>query len=213
MLDLYKKFYVDRNYEQLNLFKHLAEIQGVRSVIYPGSFVHIAPSFFIPYACYIDSDKQAAVFFKDIERLTKFVQEQTKCNGVPTIRFYGQDYSMPVPEQDSSFDLLISQYAGFVCEVCKRYLKPKGLLLVNNSHGDAGIAALDTDFKLCGVYTRREDHYTFSEQNLEQYFVPKKKVENLYKHIHDIGRGIAYTKTATLYLFQYAPIQEHRHDN
>lgn len=112
---------------------------------------------------------------------------------------------MPVPELEHSFDLLISQFAGFICEACKRYLKPRGLLLVNNSHGDAGIAALNPDFILCGVFNRRENNYDFSDKNLDRYFIPKKKVENLYKHIHDLGKGIAYTDTADLYLFQYAP--------
>ncbi len=37
-------------------------------------------------------------------------------------------------------DLIISQYAGFVGQETKRYLKEGGILLCNDSHGDATLA-------------------------------------------------------------------------
>lgn len=48
----------------------------------------------------------------------------------------------------TKFDLLISQYAGFISDTCINYLKVNGYLLVNNSHADAGLAAIDKDYKL-----------------------------------------------------------------
>ena len=52
---------------------------------------------------------------------------------------------------DGSVELVISQYAGFVSENCKRYLPRGGYLIANNSHGDAGLASCDREFKFVAV--------------------------------------------------------------
>jgi len=41
----YKKYYVDREYEQVDLFRLLKEKWEINRAVYPGSFVHISPSF------------------------------------------------------------------------------------------------------------------------------------------------------------------------
>lgn len=202
ILELYKQWYTDRDYEQRDLFQAIAAKFDIKSVLYPGSYVHISPSFFIPYACYVDKDKKANGFFRDIEGLEKEIQKQASYSEPVQIKYHSQDYTKPISEPEHSFDLLVSQYAGFVCQPCKRYLKHGGLLLVNNSHGDAGLAALDTDYTLCGVFDHRENRYVFSTRNLDDYFVPKKQYQDLKSHIIETGKGIAYTKTATLYLFR-----------
>lgn len=204
MLDLYKKWYIDRDCEQLDLFEIIAKQYKIKSVLYPGSFVHITPSFFIPYACYVDLDNKACSFFKDISSVENIVQKRAiNKNLKPIIKFYSQDYTEPIPEREKSFDLLISQYAGFICEPCKKYLKPGGYLLVNNSHGDAGIANLDKDYTLVGVIKKSQSKHTISQKSLSDYFIPKKPEQNTKEHIQSIGKGIAYTKPATLYLFQF----------
>jgi len=48
-------------------------------------------------------------------------------------------------------DLIISQYAGFVGQATKKYLKTGGILLCNDSHGDATLARFDHDFEFIGV--------------------------------------------------------------
>ena len=171
MLNLYKQWYIDRDYTQLDLFEFLSHNLNISSAIYPGSYVHISPSFFIPYVCYVDLDKKARTFFSDIPSLENYIHESvTSYKDNTTIRFYSQDYTKPIPEPDNSFDLLISQYAGFISQPCKRYLKQLGYLLVNNSHGDAGIAALDSDYTLVYVINRRNGKYIFSQNKLNEYF-------------------------------------------
>ena len=64
-LELFKKHYTNKNYEQLDLFVKFSEKYEIRNVLYPGSFVHITPSLVFPQVVYVDSIKKAADFFKN----------------------------------------------------------------------------------------------------------------------------------------------------
>ena len=200
-LQLYQKYYVDREYEGLDLFQLLRDQYGVQSALYPGSFVHVTPSFVFPVTAYVDSDRQAKRAFGDPE-LLQLIRQRQEYDQDPQVVFYAADYTTPFGAQDESFDLLVSQYAGLISRSCKRYLRIGGLLLANNSHGDAGIAALDPDYRLAAVTDRCRGRYRVSESNLDAYFIPKKQGQNTSEIIEQLGRGIAYTKTATSYLFR-----------
>jgi hypothetical protein len=197
----YKKFYIDRDYEQVDLFRLLKNEFELSSAIYPGSFIQISPSFIFPYVVYIDSDKHAIKFFQS-DQLQAVVMARKEYSEKPKIVFHGIDYRELVEEHRSEFDLLISQYAGFICEVSKPYLKVGGYLLVNNSHGDAGMASLDPDFRLVATVQRREGKYRLSTTSLEEYFIPKNDITVTREHLLERKKGIGYTKTAALYLFQ-----------
>ena len=98
---------------------------------------------------------------------------------------------------------MISQYAGFISQCCKKYLKKGGILLANNSHGDASMAHLDGDFEFIGVIYRSNRQYRLTEKNLDKYFIPKKadlKVTKAY--LEKTQRGVGYTKTANAYIFR-----------
>ena len=198
---LYKKYFIDRDHERLDLFQLLTEQYGIESSLYPGSFVHITPAFVYPTSTYVDNDKQAIKFFAQPEVMS-YVEQRKSYPQPPTITFYPQDYRIPLPEPDQQYDLLISQYAGFISQHCKRYLRINGRLLTNNSHGDASMAFLDPDYSLTAVIHRRNGRYTLSTQNLESYFIPKKPEQHTIAHLEKTQKGIGYTKTATSYLFQ-----------
>lgn len=70
-------------------------------------------------------------------------------------RFVKKDYRELV-EEVQKYDLLISQYAGFVSKYCKAYLKRDGILIVNDSHGDASMAYLDSEFSLISVVNQQD---------------------------------------------------------
>jgi len=116
--------------------------------------------------------------------------------------FHGMDYRKPVEAYLSKFDLLISQYAGFISEPCKPYLRTGGYLLVNNSHADAGMAALDADYRLIAALHRLSGKYRLSTSSLDKYFIPKKAIAVTRELLLERQKGIGYTKTAPLYLFQ-----------
>ncbi len=185
-----------------NLFELLSKEYTIYSALYPGSYIHISPSFYFPEVVYIDLDNKSAKFFADPSFLDLILDKKTYVDR-PIIRFHHSDYTKTLPEQMGYFDLLISQYAGFVSQPCKPYLRIGGILVANNSHGDAGVAYLDPDYKLIGVIIKRPKGFVHSTSNLEEYFIPKKKFANLTKkYLQSINRGLGYKKTATHYIFQ-----------
>ncbi len=202
MTELYKKWFIDRQFERAELFLKLTEKYKINTVLYPGSFVHITPSFYIPTAYYVDSDRKAKKFFANKSEVVELINKRKNYEQEPELHFFGQDYFKPLDIKERSIDLLISQYAGPISQACKRYLKKGGNLLVNNSHADAGIAALDSDYKLVGAVKFSNRKYTISEDNLDEYFYPKKDKELSIKYLSELGKGVGYTKTASSYIFE-----------
>ena len=97
---------------------------------------------------------------------------------------------------------MISQYAGFISRACRLYLKVGGILVVNNSHGDASMASISNDYKFIAVINKRGKKFSLSTRNLEQYFIPKKNIEITEEFLEKHMRGVGYTKTATDYIFK-----------
>ncbi len=199
--NLYGKYFQERQFERLNLFQIIAEKFNVQRVLYAGSFVHVTPSFVFPNVVYVDNDNQAKQFFCKAENFN-FITERKIYPQEAKVSFHFADYRNGFDEKFGSFDLLISQYAGFVGQHCKQYLKTGGLLLANNSHGDAGIAAIDDDYQLLAVFSAKNEKYRISNNNLDEYFVPKSQVEITKEHLEKLQKGIGYKKTASAYLFQ-----------
>lgn len=193
--------YINKYGERSGLFELIKNKFQVKSALYPGSALHLTPSFYFPETVYIDTYSKAKPFFNK-EDLLDFVLKNKRYEDPPIIRFYPIDYKKKVNEKDKDFDLLISQYAGFVSKYCKRYLKIGGILLVNNSHGDASMASIDKDYKFFAVMNLRNLKYYYSEKNLEQYFIPKKEILITKDLLEKRQRGIGYKKTASIYLFK-----------
>ncbi|MCG8347947.1 MAG: hypothetical protein MI924_09230 [Chloroflexales bacterium] len=200
-VELYRQYYPDAQYERRGLFALLAEQYQIEAALYPGSFVHITPSFCYPITVYVDTDQRARTFFAD-PQIHELIASHKTYPQEPVIRFHAASYSERFAEDDANADLLISQYAGFVSQPCKRYLKIGGLLLANNSHGDAGLAAIDPAYRLIGVIQQRNGKYQLSAHELETYFIPKTSAPITREYLESRQKGIGYTKTASVYLFQ-----------
>jgi len=185
-------------WDRLELFKVVAERFNIARGLYPGSYVHITPSLVIPRMTYVDTDKRTREFFSDASVLC-FVHRKRNYSQPTEVRYHHCDYRTRFEEPDASFDLLLSQWAGFVSQACKRYLKPGGILMTNNSHGDASMASLDPDYAFIGVVSEANK---IAEHQLEKYFVPKKEHPLTREYIAELGRGVAYTQSATTYLFR-----------
>lgn len=199
---LYNHYYIDRKFERLNLFRQLEAKYGGTNVLYPGSFVHVTPSFVYPTAVYVDKDDEAKKFFANPSNYA-FVDKRKHYKGDSTVRFHTVDFQSGISEPEESFDLLISFFTGFVTRYCKRYLKRGGLLLVNDSHGDATLASIDPDFQLVAVGNQTEGKYTLADTYLDTYFVAKADntiltPEWVDKHL----RGFKFRRMADVYLFQ-----------
>lgn len=205
MLDRTQKLWELQNRQvgdRQRLFEAVAEVVAVSSVLYPGSFVDMAPSFVWPSVTYVDVDRRAAQFFSDEDGVNELLEQHGADPTLHSTRFVNADYQDSIELDDSSFDLLISLYAGFVSEHCTRYLRVGGSLLVNPSHGDAAMASIDDRYQLRGAVVSRSGAYSVSTKDLDGYFVPKRDVVVSKEMLHSEGRGIAYTRSPFAYLFE-----------
>ena len=162
--------------------------------------MHVTPSFVIPRVVYVDSDSRAEKFFRDPATL-ELVDRHREYEQEAIIEFHRADYAETIDEAEGSFDLLISQYAGFVSRACKRYLKVGGYLVANNSHGDASMARLDPAYMLVAVYRRRGERFTFAFDELETYMIPKSGEEPTAVSLQERMRGPAFTRQVAGYVF------------
>jgi hypothetical protein len=186
--------------DRWEMFKAIGAFMTPRKVLYPGSYVDISPSFVFNDVTYVDLDKRASNFFAD-ECTVKQIVFEHKGNSDPNIQFIHGDYrSLELNEVE--FDLLISLYAGFISEPCGELLRIGGILLVNASHGDAALAALDPRFKLIAVVLRDNGMYEVNDENLKDYMKPKRPEIMTRENILASGRAIPYTKSPFAYLFK-----------
>ncbi|MBN1997660.1 hypothetical protein JW935_08920 [candidate division KSB1 bacterium] len=200
-IQLYKEHFVNKQFERLNLFLPLNKLYNIKSVLYPGSFVHMTPSFVFPKTVYVDTDKRTPKFFAD-PRVVQFISAEKIYAQDPEVSFLFTDYRKRLELPIESFDLLISQYAGIISKYCKQFLKINGLLLANNSHADATMAFLDDDFELIATITHRNGKYKYSSENLDLFFVPKKQEHPKIEEFEMNQKAIGYKKTVGNYLFR-----------
>ena len=186
--------------DRLRLFRAVGSAVDATTVLYPGSYVDISPSFDFESVTYLDIDKRTPRFFGDVDGIDEIVER----HGGPTpadIRFVHADYTTALDLPDDHFDLLISLYAGFVSEHCTRHLRVGGTLLVNPSHGDAALASIDDRYELVGAVMSRDGDYRVRTDDLDTHLVPTKPQDISAEVLHRTGRGVAYTKPAFAYLF------------
>jgi hypothetical protein len=184
------------------LFEAVAGAVEASTVLYPGSYVDLAPSFVWPSVTYVDVDRRAAQFFEDAEGVQQLLVEHGVDPATRVVRFIAADYADALDLDDGVFDLLVSLYAGFISEHCTRYLRVGGTLLVNPSHGDAALASIDPRYRLAAVITTRSDAYSVSSRDLDTYLQPTRDVEVTTESLHASGRGVAYTRSPFAYLFE-----------
>lgn len=184
------------------LFAAVADAVGGERVLYPGSFVDLAPSFVWPAATYNDMDRRAQQFFDDRDGVAEILRMAGVDPNERSIEFAAGDYADDLGLPDASFDVLVSLYAGFISEHCTRYLRVGGVLLVNSSHGDAAMASIDERYRFVGAVLSRSGDYRVVTDRLDRFLVPKRDVEITVDSLHATGRGVAYTTTAFAYLFE-----------
>ncbi len=152
-----------------SVFRTVRDELHARRVLYPGSYLHITPSLYFPYVCYVDSLAGFADALADPD-LRGYVTDHRDYPEAPEICWYQQDYRTLTSEPEGSFDLLISLNAGLISQACKRFLATDGLLLVNDEHYDARRAFVDPDYLLCAVFSGENLRLETSECELAAYF-------------------------------------------
>ena len=170
-LEKYLTNYNGANDIHLNPLRLIKNKFEVKRVLYPGSWIHLTPSIVFPYVVYVDSFSKMKSMLGDSELLA-YIGRNSEILDKPIIKFYQADYRKALPEEKESFDLLISLSSGFVSQSCKKYLKKRGLLFVNNEHYDAITAYVDSDFLPIGVFTH-PGRLIEETQIVHEYFITK----------------------------------------
>lgn len=188
--------------DRLRLFSAVAGFVEASSVLYPGAYVDIAPSFVFPSVTYVDTDRRSEQFFADADGVGEIIAANAIDNRPRSATFLRGDYRDDLSLKEQSFHLLASLYAGFVSEHCTRYLRIGGSLLVNSSHGDAAMASIDSRYELSAVVRSRKGRYLVDNDNLSGYMIPKNPMTITREVLHELGRGVAYTKSPFAYIFR-----------
>lgn len=61
--------------DRWRLFATIAKAVRVETMIYPGSYVDLAPSFVFPSVTYLDTDKRAPGFFADTKGVLEIIAD------------------------------------------------------------------------------------------------------------------------------------------
>ncbi len=189
--------YQDKIGSRLELYKVVSRKFEISRALYPGCHIDLSPSLVIPNVVYVDNFKGTINFFKHINQIKAFINEHKEYKEECEVLFFGQDYTHELVVEP--VDLIISQYAGFVGQATKEYLKVGGILLCNDSHGDATLAKFDEDFKLVGTV---DEDYVINQSNLDDYFVKSKGKPVDLMAVKTKMKGPSYSKSAVNYLFQ-----------
>jgi hypothetical protein len=186
--------------DRWRLFSAVDQAIDAAAVLYPGSYVDVAPSFVFKSVTYVDVDKRAPKFFSDTDGVREIVADHGDRRD-PEIAFIHADYTSTLDLPENYFDLLVSLYAGFISEHCTHHLRIGGTLLVNPSHGDAAMASIDPRYELSAVIISCDGNYKIDSTGLDGYLIPKKQQTVTIAGLHKSGRGIGYTKSPFAYLF------------
>ncbi|MBN2797420.1 MAG: hypothetical protein JXR88_18570 [Clostridia bacterium] len=189
--------YQDKIGSRLELYRVVSQKFDISSALYPGCHIDLSPSLVIPNVVYVDNFKGTINFFKHINQIKAFINEHKEYKEECEVLFFGQDYTHELVVEP--VDLIISQYAGFVGQATKEYLKVGGILLCNDSHGDATLAKFDDDFRLVGTI---DEDYEINHFHLEDYFVRSEGKPVDLMVVKTKMKGPSYSKSAANYLFQ-----------
>lgn len=202
VLHQYKQFYENMDFERAGLFEAIKENYAIQMVLYPGSNIHITPSFYFPHVVYVDLAENAEKFFQEEKEILSFINGNKKYKRPPYIRFIHGDFTKPLPLREGEFDLIISLFAGGISHTCDKYLKKGGLLLTNNHHQDALQALQKGSFTLEAIITKKKKKYELQLKNLEPFLdtIKKSAAQKLCRN-HPRG-GIQYKEKETFYLFR-----------
>ena len=186
--------YQEKIGSRLELYRAVMMRYGILSALYPGCHIDFSPSLVIPRVVYVDNFKGTINYFRQIDA---FINGHKEYKQEFDVLFFGQDHTQELVVEP--VDLIISQYAGFVGQATKEYPMIGGILLCNDSHGDATLSKFGEDFKLVGTIDKNNK---ISNSNLEDYFVLSKNRPVDLMEVKTKMKGPKYTKPAENYLFQ-----------
>ena len=138
-------------------------------MLYPGSFIHVTPSFYFQHVVYVDRSDFALDFFSRSQAVLDITSARKMYRQRPFIRFLQHDFTHDLPVPQGSFDVLLALFAGGISHSCARYVKPGGWILSNDHHGDARDAAANPELELKVVVLESCGKVHFEEDGLDRF--------------------------------------------
>lgn len=191
------KSYAQKIGNRESIYEAVKKKYDIKSALYPGSHIDITPSLYIPEVTYVDNFKGTIKFFKEIDVIKEFIEKNKLYKEQSVVKFIGEDYSKV--ELENKFDLIISQYAGFVGRETKEFLKDGGYLLCNDSHGDATLAYFDGDYEFIGIVNMK---CKITSTNIDKYFKLKNSKEVDLESVIKTMKGPKYVHHNENYIFR-----------
>jgi len=174
------------------LFEILKKEYGCNTVLYPGSSVHITPSFYFQHVVYVDISKIAKEFFDDIHSILNYINSNKKYKQSAYVQFIHGDYTKPLPIREENYDLLIALYAGETTQSCKKYVKLGGIILTNNHYGDAEELLRNSSLTIDGLIYRKGKKYVLEKDVNDDFKDIIRKHSNTEKDMKKTVGGLEY---------------------
>ncbi|MAU00940.1 MAG: hypothetical protein CL608_27660 [Anaerolineaceae bacterium] len=198
---LYKKQYVDIQFERAGLFKLIREKYGATEVLYPGSSVHITPSFYFPHVVYVDSSPTAVDFFANETAVLAYINRKKTYKRSAYIRFIAQNYAEDLPEPEASFDLLLALFAPNVVPTCQKHLKKDGILVTNNFQDEALVAAATPTLTPISMVQYQKKAYALVEDTPEKW-LNAANAGKTKRYLQQASAGYEYVEAEQYFLFK-----------
>lgn len=190
----YQKLYREMGFERDMLFEAISKKYKCTYALYPGSSVHITPSFYFQHVVYVDKSEMSNTFFGEIDEVINYVNENKKYKQSPYIQFLNEDFTKELAIMTESYDLLIALFADNVIDSCKKYVRPEGLILTNDYHGEGEKILCDPSITLEAIVKRKGKFYEITDYHadtLENTIKKHKKTGNK-KSLIQVNGGFEY---------------------
>ena len=183
------------------VFRLVAERWNISSVLYLGSYVDLAPSIVWPDVTYVDTDVRARKFFADEELVAQQLKGRDFAPKQPQVTFVPGDFNADLPLEPRSYDLVISLFSGPSLGPALRYARSGGFILVNNSHADASLAALEQRLTPAGCVVKEDDQWILLDTGIEDYFAFKQRQPPTVEKLMATGRGATMRQPSFCQMF------------
>lgn len=197
----YETQYRDIQFDRAGLFALIRKQFKVTELLYPGSSVHITPSFYFPHVVYVDTSKTAVRFFAEETAVLAYINRHKTYKRSAYLQFIAQDYTKPLPLPENQFDLLLALFAPHVIQTCQKYLKRGGVLITNNFQDEALTAAAMPQFQPIALVQYRQKAYRLVTEKPEAWLKPARKTK-VKRYLEQAAAGFAYVEEEDYFFFQ-----------
>lgn len=188
-VNVYEQLYRQMSFEREGLFKLVRSLIPVHRVLYPGSSVHITPSFIFSNVCYLDHADKANRFFDDADLVNDIICKNKDYKHDAKWSFINTNFQNDLRGLAGSFDLIISLFSGKQLEYTSRYLEKGGCVLTSDEFSDHDYLMGNQNFEL-----------KFTIQAVANHYVVRNDAEHLRSRPSKPGTGNGYVDNGMYFI-------------